>query len=49
MPDPTHVYPRAHDLQTVYLKPVISHSNIIVGEFTVYNDFVNDPRDFEKK
>ena len=34
--------------QTVYLKSVVSNSNIEVGDFTIYNDFVNDPRDFEK-
>ena len=29
-------------------KSVITHQNIEVGDFTIYNDFVNDPRDFEK-
>lgn len=42
------IYPRTGDKQTVYLKNVISDSNIIVGEYTMYNDFVNDPLDFEK-
>ena len=32
----------------VYLKHVITNPNIIVGDFTMYNDFVRDPRDFEK-
>lgn len=44
----TKIYPRAGDNQTVYLKPVITRPNIEVGDFTIYNDFVNDPRDFEK-
>ena len=42
------IYPRTGDLETVYLKSVITNSNIIVGDFTIYNDFVRDPRDFEK-
>lgn len=46
--NPTEIYPRSGDNQTVYLKSVITHQNIEVGDFTIYNDFVNDPRDFEK-
>ena len=42
------IYPRAHDKQTVYLKSVIKGANIEVGDYTIYNDFVRDPRDFEK-
>ncbi len=42
------IYPRTGDLETVYLKSVITNPNIIVGDFTIYNDFVRDPRDFEK-
>lgn len=42
------IYPRPHDRQTVYLKDIITNSNIEIGEYTIYNDFVNDPRDFEK-
>lgn len=42
------IYPRSNDKQTVYLKNVITNPNIIVGEYTIYNDFVNDPRDFER-
>ena len=34
--------------ETVYLKNAITNPNIQVGEFTIYNDFVNDPRQFEK-
>lgn len=41
------IYPRSGDKETVYLKPVISNPNISVGEFTMYNDFVNDPMQFE--
>ncbi len=42
------IYPRPHDKQTVYLKDVITKPNITVGDGTIYNDFVHDPRDFEK-
>ena len=44
-----NTYPRPHDKQTVYLKDVVEGENIEIGEYTIYNDFVNDPRDFEKK
>lgn len=44
----SRVYPRPHDGQTVYLKDVITGPNIEVGKYTIYNDFVRDPRDFEK-
>lgn len=42
------IYPRSHDTQIVYLKSVVNDPNIEIGEYTIYNDFVNDPRDFEK-
>ncbi len=42
------IYPRSNDVQTVYLKNVITDTNILVGDYTVYNDFINDPRDFQK-
>ncbi len=42
------IYLRSGDTQTVYLKSVITRPNIEVGDFTIYNDFVNDPREFEK-
>lgn len=41
------VYPRSNDKQTIYLKNVINNPNIIVGDYTMYNDFVNDPTQFE--
>lgn len=43
-----NIYPRAGDKQTIYLKNVITDDTIIVGEYTMYNDFVNDPKLFEK-
>lgn len=42
------IYPRVGDTQTIYLKNVIKNPNITVGDFTMYNDFVNDPTLFEK-
>lgn len=42
------VYPRTGDRETVYLKNVITDLNIEIGNFTIYNDFVNDPREFQK-
>lgn len=41
------IYPRANDRETVYLKHVITNPNIIVGDFTMYNDFVRDRSDFQ--
>lgn len=41
-------YPRTGDKQTVYLKNVITTPNIEVGDYTMYNDFFNDPRKFEQ-
>lgn len=42
------IYPRTGDKETIYLKHVITNLNITVGDFTMYNDFVNDPTLFEK-
>lgn len=42
------IYPRTGDKETVYLKNVVTNPNIEVGDYTMYNDFVHDPRDFEK-
>ena len=44
----TEIYPRTGDTQIVYLKGVVTGANIEVGDYTIYNDFVHDPRDFEK-
>ncbi|MDO9490854.1 CatB-related O-acetyltransferase [Acetobacterium sp.] len=41
-------YPRTGDTQTIYLNTVINNPNIKVGDYTIYNDFVNNPIDFEK-
>jgi len=42
------IYPRTGDTETVYLKNVVRGQNIEIGDYTIYNDYVNDPRDFEK-
>lgn len=39
---------RTGDKQTVYLKNVVTNPNIQIGDYTMYNDFVNDPAEFEK-
>lgn len=44
----TKIYPRTNDRQTVYLNAVVRNPNIEVGDYTIYNDFVNDPAAFEK-
>lgn len=43
----TKIYPRTGDNQTVYLNAVINDPSIEVGDYTIYNDFVSDPRLFE--
>ena len=48
IPDSKKIYPRTGDTQIVYLKNVIENPNIQIGDFTIYNDFVHDPRDFQK-
>ncbi len=45
---PDQIYPRTGDRDTVYLRNVIQDLSISVGEFTIYNDFVHDPRRFEQ-
>lgn len=42
------IYPRTGDRQTVYLKAVVTDPGIEIGEYTMYNDFVRDPRDFQR-
>jgi len=46
--NPEKIFPRTNDDATVYLKNVVTNPNITVGDFTMYHDFVNDPRQFEK-
>lgn len=46
--NPSNIYPRTGDTQTVYLNQVVTDPSILVGDYTMYNDFVHDPVDFEK-
>ena len=49
--DPMHpeaIYPRTGDQHTVYLKSVVTDPGISVGDSTMYNDFVHDPRNKKK-
>lgn len=46
--DANKIYPRLYDRETVYLKNVVTDPAISVGDFTMYNDFAHDPRQFEK-
>lgn len=48
MTDTKKLYPRTGDKQTVYLKNVITDPSITAGDYTMYNDFVNDPVGFER-
>lgn len=42
------IFPRTGDMQTIYLSSIITNPNIQVGDYTIYNDFVNNPINFEK-
>lgn len=45
-PDPAELYPIPHDRSVVFLKPLIRHPQIEVGEHSYYHDFA-DPLGFE--
>lgn len=42
------IYPRSQGHSTVYLRNVVDDPSITVGDYTIYDDFVNDPRDFQR-
>lgn len=42
------IYPRTGDTQTVYLNAVVRDPQTEVGDYTIYNDFIADPRLFEQ-
>ena len=46
--NPKQIYPRTGDRETVYLNQVVTDPSIVVGEYTIYHDFVHDPREFEQ-
>lgn len=45
---PWKIYPRSQGHSTVYLQNVVTDPSIQVGDYTIYDDFVNDPRDFQR-
>ncbi len=42
------IYPRSQGRSTVYLQNVVSDPSITIGAYTTYDDFVRNPRDFQK-
>ena len=48
MADLQKIFPRTGDTQTIYLKNVVTNPNIEIGDYTMYNDFVSDPAEFER-
>ena len=42
------LYPRSQGHSTVYLRNVVTDPSIQVGDYTIYDDFVHDPRDFQR-
>lgn len=42
------IYPRSQGHSTVYLQNVVTAPFITVGDHTTYDDFVRDPRDFQR-
>jgi len=48
-PDANKIYPRMNDNTICYLKNIVKSPNVIIGDFTFYNDFVDDPKDFERR
>jgi len=42
------IYPCSQRRSTVYLKNVVTDPYITVGDYTMYDDFVNDPMDFQR-
>lgn len=46
-PDPNAIYPNEGIKSICYIKNVITHPNIIVGDYTYYDD-VNEAEKFEE-
>ncbi len=47
-PDPNSIYPLPDYKSLVFLKNIIKASNIIVGNYTYFDDRRSDPLDFEE-
>jgi len=43
----TRLYPLTNQTRLVYLKNIVKNPNIIVGDYTYYDDFEN-PENFER-
>lgn len=41
-------YPRSQGPSTVYLQNVVTDPSISVGDYTIYDDFVHNPKDFQR-
>lgn len=41
-------YPRSQGHSTVYLQNVVHSDFIEIGDYTTYDDFEKDPRDFQR-
>ena len=48
MADSKKLYPRTGDTQTIYLKNAITSPDIVVGDYTMYNDFADNQIKFEQ-
>ncbi|SCH03309.1 Streptogramin A acetyltransferase [uncultured Clostridium sp.] len=48
MADSKKLYPRTGDTQTIYLKNAITSPDIVMGDYTMYNDFADNPIKFEQ-
>lgn len=46
-PDPNAIFPNPNIPQVCFVKNVIQNPNIVIGEYTYYDD-VDDPTDFER-
>jgi virginiamycin A acetyltransferase len=46
-PNPEKIHPLEHHPNLVFLKNIVTRPNIIVGDYTYYDD-INDPYNFEK-
>ena len=42
------MYPRSQGHSTVYLQNVVHSDFIEIGDYTTYDDFEKDPRDFQR-
>jgi len=46
-PSPHRLYPLTNQTRLVYLKNIVKNPNIVVGDYTYYDDFEN-PENFER-